>query len=36
MGRVQIVNKTFVKMLDEPGCDVKLTYKQKVNGVVLP
>jgi len=28
-GREQIVNKTFVKMLDELGYDVKLTYKKK-------
>ena len=25
-GREQIVNKTFVKMMDELGYDVKLTY----------
>lgn len=29
-GREQIVNKTFVKMLDELGYDVELTYKKKV------
>ena len=29
-GREQIVNKTFVKMMDELGYDVKLTYKKKV------
>jgi plasmid maintenance system antidote protein VapI len=28
-GREQIVNKTFVKMLDELGYDVKLTYERK-------
>ncbi len=28
-GREQIVNKTFMKMLDEPGYDVELTYKKK-------
>ena len=28
-GREQIVNKTFVKMLDELGYDVELTYKKK-------
>lgn len=28
-GREQIVNKTFVKILDELGYDVKLTYKKK-------
>ncbi len=26
----QIVNKTFVKMMDELGYDVELTYKKKV------
>ena len=29
-GREQIVNKTFVKMMDELGYDVELTYKKKV------
>ena len=28
-GREQIVNKTFVKMMDELGYDVELTYKKK-------
>ena len=28
-GREHIVNKTFVKMLDELGYDVELTYKRK-------
>ena len=28
-GREQIVNKIFVKMLDELGYDVELTYKKK-------
>ena len=28
-GREQIVNKTFVKMLDKLGYDVELTYKKK-------
>jgi hypothetical protein len=28
-GYEQIVNKTFVKMLDELGYDVELTYKKK-------
>ena len=28
-GREQIVNKTFVKMMDELGCDGELTYKEK-------
>ena len=28
-GREQIVNKTLVKMLEELGYDVKLTYKRK-------
>ena len=30
-GREQIVNKTFVKMMDELGYDVELTYKRKEN-----
>ena len=28
-GREQIVNKTFVRMMDELGYDVELTYKKK-------
>ena len=28
-GREQIVNKMFVKMMDELGYDVELTYKRK-------
>ena len=28
-GREQIVNKTFVKMLDELGYDVELTYVKR-------
>ena len=28
-GREQIVNKSFVKMMDELGYDVELTYKRK-------
>ena len=28
-GREQIVNKTFVEMIDELGYDVELTYKRK-------
>ena len=28
-GREQIVNKTFVKMMDELGYDVEFTYKRK-------
>ena len=28
-GREQIVNKTFVKMMDELGYDVEQTYKKK-------
>ncbi len=28
-GREQIVNKTFIKMMDELGYDVELTYKKK-------
>lgn len=30
-GREQIVNKTFVKMMDELGYDVELTYKKKAD-----
>ena len=30
-GREQIVNKTFVKIMDELGYDVELTYKKKEN-----
>ena len=29
-GREQIVNKTFIRMLDELGYDVELTYIKKV------
>ena len=28
-GREQIVNRTFVKMMDELGYDVELTYKKR-------
>ena len=28
-GREQIVNKTFIKMMDELGYDVELTYKKE-------
>ena len=28
-GREQIMNKTFIKILDELGYDVELTYKKK-------
>lgn len=28
-GREQFVNKTFLKMMDELGYDVELTYKKK-------
>ncbi len=28
-GREQIVNKTFLKMMDELGYDVELTYRKK-------
>ena len=28
-GREQIVNKTFIKILDELGYDVELTYRKK-------
>ena len=28
-GREQIVNKTFIKILDELGYDVELTYKKR-------
>ena len=28
-GREQIVNKTFMKMMEELGYDVELTYKKK-------
>ena len=28
-GREQIVDKTFVKIMDEPGYDVELTEKKK-------
>jgi len=30
-GREQLVNKTFLKMMDELGYDVELTYKKKVS-----
>ena len=30
-GREQIVNKTFVKMMDELGYDVEITYKKKIS-----
>ncbi len=30
-GREQIVNKTFIRMMDELGYDVELTYKKKRN-----
>lgn len=29
-GREQIVNKTFIKMMDELGYNVELTYRKKV------
>ena len=28
-GREQLVNKTFLKMMDELGYDVELTYREK-------
>ena len=28
-GREQIVNKTFIRMMEELGCDVELTCKNK-------
>ena len=31
-GREQIVNKTFVKILDELGYDVEFTYNKKQSG----
>ena len=31
-GREQIVNKTFIKILDELGYDVELTYRKKADG----
>ena len=31
-GREQIVNKTFVKIMDELGYDVELTYRAKPEG----
>ena len=31
-GREQIVNKTFVKIMDELGYDVELTYREKPEG----
>ena len=30
-GREQIVNKTFVRVMDELGYDVELTYKKKAS-----
>ena len=33
-GREQIVNKTFIKILDELGYDVELTYKRKTEGKI--
>ena len=30
-GREQIVNKTFLRILDELGYDVELTYKKKTD-----
>ena len=30
-GREQIVNKTFVRMMDELGYDVELTYEKKAS-----
>ncbi len=30
-GREQIVNKTFVKMMDELGYDVRLTFEKREN-----
>ena len=34
-GREQIVNKTFVKMMDELGYDVEITYKKKGSRLML-
>lgn len=31
-GREQLINKTFLKMMDELGYDVELTYKKKCVG----
>ena len=31
-GREQIVNRTFVRIMDELGYDVELTYKKKQEG----
>ncbi|MBR2258777.1 MAG: helix-turn-helix transcriptional regulator [Blautia sp.] len=31
-GREQIVNKTFIKMLDELGYDIKLVYEKRDKG----
>lgn len=33
-GREQIVNKTFVKMLESLGYDVELTYKRKTEETI--
>ena len=33
-GREQIVNKTFVKMMDELGYDAELTYKRKTEEAI--
>ena len=33
-GREQLVNKTFLKMMDELGYDVELTYKKKGSRVM--
>ena len=34
-GREQIVNKTFVRMMDELGYDVELTYTKKQEAPVM-
>ena len=34
-GREQLINKTFLRMMDELGYDVELTYKKKVAEVIL-
>ena len=31
-GREQLINKTFLKMMDELGYDVELTYKKRQTG----
>ena len=33
-GREQIINRTFVKMMDELGYDVELTYKRKLEETI--